>query len=132
MEVSNSRIRVLVADDSRTALTCVCKFLESDGRFEVLGTAGNGVQLLRQARNSCPHLVLTDLSMPQMNGFEAAIELRKSFPDLKILIFSGLSGLSLEEECLRSGADGFVEKGQMPEKLMQEILRLFPDLPRQE
>jgi DNA-binding NarL/FixJ family response regulator len=45
---------------------------------------------------------------------------------MRILIFSELSGLSLREECMRSGADGFVEKSQMPEKLMQEVRRLFP------
>jgi two-component system, NarL family, nitrate/nitrite response regulator NarL len=128
MERMNSRISVLVADDSRTAMTSVCRFLESDGRFEIIGTASNGVQLLRQSRNHCPDLVLVDLSMPQMNGFEAAIQLRKLFPDLRILIFSGLSGASLEQECMRSGANGFVEKGLMPEKLLQEVSRLFPDV----
>jgi DNA-binding NarL/FixJ family response regulator len=70
--------------------------------------------------------VLADLSMPQKNGFEASSELRRVFPKMRILIFSELSGLSLREECMRSGADGFVEKSQMPEKLMQEVRRLFP------
>ena len=67
--------------------------------------------------------------MPQMNGLEAAAELRKAFPQVRVLIFSELSGLSLSEECLRSGADGFVEKSQMPEKLMQEVRKLFPNCP---
>jgi DNA-binding NarL/FixJ family response regulator len=61
-----------------------------------------------------------------MNGFEAARELRRSFPEIRVLIFSGLNGLALREECLRSGADGFVEKMNMPEQLFQEIERLFP------
>jgi two-component system, NarL family, nitrate/nitrite response regulator NarL len=132
MELRNSRISVLVADDSRTALNSICKFLESDGRFEIVATAVDGRQLLQRVARFRPNLALVDLSMPQMNGFEAAAELRKSFPGLRILLFSGLSGLSLEEECLRSGADGFVEKSQMPEKLIQEVLRLFPSLPAQE
>jgi DNA-binding NarL/FixJ family response regulator len=129
MELPNSRISVLVADDSRTALNSVCKFLEFDGRFEIVATAVDGLQLLQRVERYRPNLALVDLSMPQMNGFEAATELRKSFPDLRILLFSGLSGLSLREECTRCGADGFVEKSQMPEKLIQEVLRLFPSLP---
>lgn len=130
--MSDNRISVLVADDSRTALDSVCKFLEFDGRFEIIATAVDGLQLLQQAERYRPKLALVDLSMPQMNGFEATLELRKSHPDLRILLFSGLSGLSLREECTRCGADGFVEKSQMPGQLIQEVLRLFPSLPLQD
>jgi DNA-binding NarL/FixJ family response regulator len=126
MELSSRRIRVLVADDSPTALRSVCRYLEYAGEFEVVGTARDGDHVLQQAERFRPDLVLADLSMPQKNGFEASSELRRVFPKLRILIFSELSGLSLREECMRSGADGFVEKSQMPEKLMQEVRRLFP------
>lgn len=129
MKQKSRRIRVVVADDSRTALSSVCRYLEFDGQFEIVGTASDGIRLIKQAERFRPDLVLADLSMPQMNGLEAAIELRKSFPKLRVLIFSGLTGLSIREECLRNGADGFVEKGQMPEKLMHEVLRLFPNKP---
>jgi DNA-binding NarL/FixJ family response regulator len=126
MEFSSRRIRVLVADDSPTALRSVCRYLEYAGEFDVVGTARDGEHVLQQAERFRPDLVLADLSMPQKNGFEASSELRRVFPRMRILIFSELSGLSLREECMRSGADGFVEKSQMPEKLMQEVRRLFP------
>jgi DNA-binding NarL/FixJ family response regulator len=129
MNQRSRRIRVVVADDSRTALSSVCRYLEFNGQFEIAGTAFDGLRLVQQAERFRPDLVLADLSMPQMNGLEAAIELRKSFPELRVLIFSGLTGLSIREECLRNGADGFVEKSEMPEKLMHEVLRLFPDNP---
>jgi DNA-binding NarL/FixJ family response regulator len=122
----NRRIRVLVADDSPNALRSVCRCLEHESEIEIVATAHDGHHVLFQAERFRPDLVLTDLSMPQMNGFEAAKELRRSFPDMRVLIFSELNGLALREECLRSGADGFVEKMHMPEKLMQEIERLFP------
>ena len=127
MNPDKRRIRVLIADDSRTALSSVCRYLEEDGRFEIVGTAFDGVRLLHQVNRLQPELVLIDLSMPQMNGLEATSQLRKSFPGLRLLIFTGLHGLSLREECLRSGADGFIEKSQMPESLIQEVSRLFPD-----
>jgi DNA-binding NarL/FixJ family response regulator len=129
MGTNNRRIRVLVADDSRTALNSVCRYLEFEGRFEIVGTAYDGARLLQQVERFRPDLVLADLSMPQKNGFEATAELRRSFPELRVLIFSELHGLSLREECLKWGADGFVEKSQMPEKLMQEVHRLFPEVP---
>lgn len=131
MAPGNPRIRILVADDSRKALLSVCKYLEFEGNFEIVATATDGQQLLRKTQIHRPDLVLTDLSIPRINGLQAAILLRKTFPKLRIIIFTELTGLSLREECLRSGADGFVEKSQMPEKLMEEVRRLFPDNPAQ-
>ena len=127
MESGNRRIRVLVADDSPTALRSVCKFLQFQGAFELAGTARDGQHVLYQAERFRPDLVLIDLSMPQKNGLEATMELRKAFPEMRVLIYSQLSGLALKEECLRWGAHGFVEKSQMPETLMEEVHRLFPE-----
>ena len=130
MEPSKRKIRVVVADDSRTAMRSVCEYLEFEGQFEIVGTAVDGLRVLDQVERQRPDLVLTDLSMPRMTGLEAAKELRKSFPELRILIFTELNGASLREECLRCGADGFVEKSQMPERLMEEVRRLFPEQAR--
>jgi DNA-binding NarL/FixJ family response regulator len=126
MRVKSQRIRVIVADDSRTALSAVCRYLELDERFEVVGTAIDGIRLLHQAQRFLPDLVLVDLSMPQMNGLEAIAQLRKSYPELRVLVYSGLQGASLREECLKHGAHGFVLKSQMPEGLLQEVSNLFP------
>jgi two-component system nitrate/nitrite response regulator NarL len=128
VEPNNRRIRVLIADDSPTALLSVCKYLEFEGIFEIIGTASDGLNLLHRAKRLRPDLVLTDLSMPRMSGLQATLELRKAFPEMRILIFTEMSGLSLREECLQCGSDGFVEKSQMPEKLMQEVRRLFPGI----
>jgi DNA-binding NarL/FixJ family response regulator len=127
MESVDRKIRVVVADDSRTALRAVCSYLEFEGKFEIVGTAWDGVSVLQQAERFRPDLVLADLSMPNMSGLEAATQLRQSFPELRILIFSELNGLSLRAACLQSGADGFVEKSCMPEKLMEEVQRIFSE-----
>lgn len=126
MKPSDRPIRVPVADDSATALACICRYLEFEGLFEIIATASDGLQLVQKTARLRPELVLTDLGMPRLNGLEAATELRRLFPELRIVIVTELSGLSLREECVRCGADGFVEKSQMPEKLMEEVRRLFP------
>jgi DNA-binding NarL/FixJ family response regulator len=131
MNPGNSRIRTLVADDSRTALQSICRYLEFEGNFEIVATATDGLQLLNLAARYRPDLVLVDLSMPMISGLEATIELRKAFPKLRIIIFTELSGLPLQDQCVRCGADGFVEKSQMPEKLMEEVRKLFPNNPAQ-
>src|SRR5207302_10365372 len=103
MKDSDRKIRVVVADDSRTALNSACAYLEFEGLFEIVGTANDGLSVLHLAERFRPDLVLTDLSMPQMTGLEAATEVRKSFPGLRILIFTELSGPSLRTVCLPCG-----------------------------
>jgi len=118
-------IRVLVADDSPTALRSICDYLEFAGGFEVVGTASDGLNAVQLTSLKKPDLVLLDLSMPRVNGLEAAKQIRLSSPDLRVIIFSELKGLSLADECRRNGADGFVHKSLLPEGLLMEIRRLF-------
>jgi DNA-binding NarL/FixJ family response regulator len=126
MESIDGKIRVVVADDSKTALLSICGYLEFTGQFEIVGTANDGLHAIQQTESFHPELVLADLCMPRMTGLEAAAQLRKSYPELRILIFTELRGQAVQEECLRCGIDGFVEKSQMPERLMEEVYRLFP------
>ena len=118
-------IRVLVADDSPTALRSVCEYLEFAGGFEIVGTASDGLNAVQLTSLRKPDLVLLDLSMPRVNGLEAAQQIRLSSPGLRVIIFSELHGLSLADECRRHGADGFVPKSLLPEGLLMEIQRLF-------
>jgi DNA-binding NarL/FixJ family response regulator len=118
-------IRVLIADDSPTALRSVCEYLEFAGGFEIVGTASDGLNAVQLASLRKPDLVLLDLSMPRVNGLEAAEQIRLSSPDLRVIIFSELQGLSLADECRRRGADSFVPKSLLPEGLLLEIQRLF-------
>jgi DNA-binding NarL/FixJ family response regulator len=121
-------IRVLIADDSPTALRSVCDYLEFAGGFEIVGTATDGLHAVQLASVHRPDLVLLDLSMPRVNGLEAAEQIRLSSPDLRVIIFSELNGLSIADECRRHGADCFVHKSQLPDRLLPEIARLFtPD-----
>jgi len=121
-----NKIRVLVADDSPTAMRSVCDYLDFAGGFEIVGTASDGQNAVQLASLYNPDLVLLDLSMPRVNGLEAAEHIRLVCPDMRIIIFSELHGLSLGEECLRRGAHSFVPKSLLPEGLLMEIQRLFP------
>jgi len=118
-------IRVVVADDSPTALRSVCEYLEFAGRFEVVGTASDGLNAIQLASAHKPDLVLLDLSMPRVNGLEAAEQIRLSSPNLRVIIFSELNGLSIADECRRHGADAFLHKSHLPDRLLPEIERLF-------
>ena len=121
-----TKIRVLIADDSPTALRSICDYLEFAGSFEIVATASDGQNAVQLATLYQPDLVLLDLSMPRVNGLEATEQIRLTSPNLRVIIFSELNGLSLAEECLRHGAHSFVSKSLLPEGLLMEIQRLFP------
>jgi DNA-binding NarL/FixJ family response regulator len=125
--VPQNPIRVLIADDSPTALRSVCEYLEFAGGFEVVCTASDGLNAVQLATLHQPDLALLDLSMPRLNGLEAASKLRQSLPSVRVIIFSELNGLSIGDECKRQGADSFVAKSKLPDALLVEIRRLFPD-----
>jgi len=126
MVSSSNRIRVLVADDSPTALHSICAFLEMEGGFEIVGTASDGVNVLQQANALHPDLVLLDIHMPRLSGLDVTRELRKANVALPIILFSEVAGTTLWAECIGHGASAFVHKSQMPEQLLREVWRLFP------
>jgi len=120
-------IRVLIADDSPTALRSVCDYLEFAGGFQVVGTASDGVNAVQLASHHRPDLALLDFRMPRLNGLQAAKALRQAHPDLRVIIYSEINGATLEEECRSHGADCFVAKSRLPDGLLVEIRRLFPE-----
>jgi DNA-binding NarL/FixJ family response regulator len=119
-------IRVLVADDSPTALQSVCDYLDFAGGLEVVCTASDGLNAIQLAAKHQPDLALLDFRMPRLNGLQAAQQLRRLHPALRVIIYSEINGSTLEEECRSHGADGYVSKSRLPDGLLQEIRRLFP------
>ena len=81
--------RVFIADDSKTVRN-ILKFLltQRTADLEVCGEAANGVQAVVKGRALNPDLILLDLAMPEMNGAEAASILKKSMPDVPIILFT--------------------------------------------
>jgi len=124
--VPTAPIRVLIADDSPTALRSVCDYLSFAGGFEVVCTASDGVNAVQLASHHRPDLALLDFRMPRLNGLQAARELRRNFPCLRVIIYSEINGPTLEEECRGHGADCFITKSRLPDDLLFEVRRLFP------
>jgi DNA-binding NarL/FixJ family response regulator len=122
---SEKNIRVLIAGDQPSILQSICDYLERIGGFEIVGTASDGQNAVELATAHRPDLVLLDLTMPRLGGLAAARQIRQLSRTLKMIIFSGLSGSHLADECRRFGADSFVHKNNLPDSLLLEIDRLF-------
>jgi DNA-binding NarL/FixJ family response regulator len=83
--------QILIADDSDTVRRILKMFLETRDDLMVCGEAANGFEAVEKAKLLRPDLVLLDLAMPEMNGAEAASVLKKSLPDVPIIVFTMFS-----------------------------------------
>lgn len=113
-------IRVLIADDHDAIRKGVGTILSRDG-IEVCGEASNGIEAVINAVQLRPDIVILDLTMPVMGGFEAARELRKVLPDIPILFYSVHGSNQLIKEIRRVGVQGFVDKSDISKALPEAV-----------
>ncbi len=112
--------RVLLADDHALIRQGLKALLESQG-FQVVGEASDGQATLRSAEKTHPDVAILDISMPVLNGIDAARELKKSSPKTKIILLTQHDEDQYVTEALRAGAKGYVLKSQAAEDLVQAI-----------
>jgi len=118
------RPRVLLADDHTLVVEAFTKLLEP--QFEIVGTAADGRALLEKAVQVQPDVVLLDLSMPILNGFEAGERLKKLVPRAKLIVLTMTEDAEVAADVLRSWASGFLLKKSASAELVkaiQEVLR---------
>ena len=107
----DSDIRVVLCDDVSEMRTLLRYALETDPRMRVVGEADNGREGTRVIVELQPDVVLLDLSMPEMDGFETLLAIASSAPDTGIIVFSGFAAERMREPALQNGADLYIEKG---------------------
>lgn len=115
---------VLIADDHPLVAEGLRQVLESD--FEILGTVGNGDDLIDQARALRPQIVLLDAVMPPENGFSTARRLKETVADCRIIFVTMLEEPTHVSEAFRAGAKGYVLKQSVSSDLvnaMRAVLR---------
>jgi DNA-binding NarL/FixJ family response regulator len=104
------RITVLLADDHTVVREGFRKLLEAEADLEVVGEAQNGRQAVELTRKLRPAVVVMDIAMPLLNGLEATRQIRKAFPDTKVVILSAHSDDAYIEQAVAIGAVGFLLK----------------------
>jgi len=112
-------LRILVADDQEIVRKWVCMTLMSRSDFEVCGEASNGKEAVEKARTLKPDLVVLDITMPLMNGLDAARAIHTLSPEIPIVMLSVHKSRQLVEEAQRIGVRGYVTKGEGVQKLIK-------------
>ena len=113
------RIRVLVADDQPMVLEGLHSLLEPE--FEIVGEAQDGQALLAAAERTKPDIIVTDIAMPLLNGIEAARQIKKKDPNVKIVFLTMHAEMVYATEALRAGGSAFVLKTSAGDELLTAI-----------
>lgn len=116
-----SNIRVLLAEDHTILRKGLCSLLENEFGIEVVGEAGNGREAIEKTELLHPDVLVLDISMPLLNGIEVTRQLKKKFPDLKILILTMHASDEFVFEVLNAGAKGYIIKKAAPDELVSAI-----------
>ena len=118
------RKRVLVADDSDSYGALLSRYLSSQPDVDVVGLANDGSEAVRLASMLHPDLVVMDLCMPGMDGFEATRALREAEPAVKVIALTAYGAGDSERRSIEAGAAAFLPKAEVDRKLIELIRRL--------
>lgn len=118
---SSGRARLLIADD-HTLLAEACKSL-LEPEFQVVGIVATGREMLRVAAELKPDAVIIDVAMPQLNGLDAAEQLKRSQPSCKVVFMTMNLAPDVAAEAFRRGALGYVVKSSAASELITAIRR---------
>jgi two-component system, cell cycle response regulator DivK len=129
MTTKSQKPRVLLVDDYPDAREMYTEYLEFSG-FEVV-EAGNGMEALQQALESTPDIILMDLSLPVMDGWEATRRLKadKRTASIPVVALTGHALAGISEGAKRAGCDAFITKPCLPEDLVKEIRKVLDSSP---
>ena len=115
--------RILVADDHPIVRSGLRKVLDAKPDMQVVAEAEDGAQAVRLALAEDVHVAILDVSMPKMTGIQAAEELHKRKPELKLLMLSMYDSEQFLFESLRAGASGYVLKSGADQDIVEAIRR---------
>lgn len=120
-----SPLRTLIVDDSSEFLSRLEKRLSANQGFEIVGKASSGFKAIEQSRVLRPDLVVMDLAMPLMNGYEATVRIKEGAHSPTVILIS-FYDMGQAPEDRDSKADAFIRKDSLYEELLPTVARLFP------
>lgn len=115
------KIKVLVADDHPTFREGLCRLLQDEKDLEVVASSGDGESAVEEAKKHLPDVAIIDISMPKLNGIDAAKQIKEVSPNTAILMVSAYSYPSYVLAALRGGAAGYLLKDTPLQEIINAI-----------
>jgi DNA-binding NarL/FixJ family response regulator len=119
-----SGYQIVLADDHAMFRQGIKRILEKDKGLEIIGEAGDGIQLLELLKKVTPEMVILDVSMPRLRGLEATREIKSMLPKVKVLILSMYTDKEYVYSAMSAGAEGYLLKHDADTELFTAIERL--------
>jgi two-component system, chemotaxis family, chemotaxis protein CheY len=117
--------RLMIVDDTLFMRRMLRDLLVPQG-YEVVAEARNGREAVEKYQQTLPDLVIMDITMPEMDGIEAVREILKTHPKARIVMCSALGQNEPVMEALQNGAQDFVLKPFLPEKVLEVVQKVLP------
>ena len=114
-------IKLMLVDDHDVVRTGLHSFLNTQPGLEVIAEAKNGMQALEKARETHPDIVIMDITMPDMDGMEATLQLKKLYPECQILALTVHADKQYFMKMLEAGASGYITKQAAADELVAAI-----------
>lgn len=129
MIMTTTTLRILIADDHEVMRDGTRALIERQPGWEVCGMAGTGRAAVEQAIQLQPNIVIMDMSMPDLNGLDAAIQIKRRLPGTEILIFTAHETDELIREVFEAGAKSYIFKSEAHHFLVDAIRSLSEHKP---
>lgn len=120
---SNTVVKVAIADDHAVFRTGIKTALQIRKDIQLVAEAENGMQLLNLLRHIRPDVILLDIQMPIMDGLTALPEIKKLYPDIKVIMLSFLNDHSVIAKMMEMGANSYITKESGAEKAIYDAIR---------
>ena len=114
-------LRIVVVDDHVAVRRAVCSLLRSQPDFEVTCEAADGLEAIQKAQELRPDVIVLDISMPELNGLQAARQIRQVAPESEIVFLSQHRASDIIHEALAIGARGYVCKSHIASDLVDVV-----------
>jgi len=124
-DISAVVIKVLLAEDQVMIRQALAALLGFEDDIEVVAQVGRGDEVVAAARQTSPDIALLDIEMPGMDGLSAAAELRRAYPDVKIVILTTFGRPGFLRRAMESGVSAFLVKDSPADKLIEAIRRVL-------
>jgi DNA-binding NarL/FixJ family response regulator len=125
-ERGQSRLRVLLVDDSAKVRQTLSGLFSSLPGFEVIGEAQDGLEAIEILKQLAPNVVILDLRMPRLNGFEVLRAIRQCQPSCAVIVFSAMADDVCRQKCLQMGAKLFFDKVTQFDEFLPAIKAMTP------
>lgn len=117
--------RVAICDDSTALVRLLELTLSVEDGLEVVGTAGDGLEVVDLCARTTPDVLLLDVAMPLRDGIEALPHVREASPDTTVLVYTGFASEEVRQRAIDAGAWGLLLKGGSPVELAAKIRQAY-------